>query len=204
MDPLRVDPEVARWLGAMADSPEIAAYLLESAPFLWDALLGDAAGKLQLSEPEAKAILDACNGLHLTAALAGQHLELELQDADRLNGLGERWGVDPDFLDRIHLLSRGERWAVELWCAAFWVAGSAERFPGGRYNDPDFERAHLALLVRRGEREAPGRVGQPPRAGEPSDVELRVRLTTGERDRIRDLAERAGVTVSEYVRRMLL
>lgn len=206
MTTLQLPPETAAWLAeTYADDPLGAASALGSLPALHESLLADAAAKLQLDAAEAQAILDACNGLHLTPVMAGQHLELEVYDSIRLNRLDEKWGTEPDFMDRIHLLSRGERWAVEVWAASFWSGGDPERYPGGRYNDAAWCEGHLAKLVRRQPRaEDPDRgPGQPARAGEPTVV-LSQRYTPGERDRLRELAERAGISVSEYVRRMVL
>lgn len=203
---LVLDGQTTDWLGLIADHPELGArYALGSAPTLWHSLLEDAASRLQLTAGEAKAILDACNGLLLIEGLAGQHLELEMRDAFRLNSLDAKWGTDPDFLDRLHLLSRGERWAIEIWAGAFWVHGDPERYPGGRYNDSDFERQHLALVVRREVRtDPPGVEGRPRRAGTASLARLEIKLTEDELGHLRELAEKAGLNVSEYVRRRVL
>ena len=44
------------------------------------------------------------------------------------------------------------------------------------------------------------RMGRPPRSAEPATVGILVRLTRGEKARIEAAAERAGKTVSAYMR----
>lgn len=101
--------------------------------------LAGARAKLRLTAAEARLILDACNGLWLTEEILGQHLRAEVQDAIRLNGHDEKWGVDgKSLVARLRELPLPLTAAVEIWIAEFWA---------GDYNDDAFEAAHLARLV---------------------------------------------------------
>lgn len=101
--------------------------------------LAGARAKLHLAAAEARLILDACNGLWLTEEILGQHLRAEVQDAIRLNGADEKWGVDgKSLVARLRELPLPLTAAVEIWIAEFWA---------GDYNDDAFEAAHLARLT---------------------------------------------------------
>jgi hypothetical protein len=49
-------------------------------------------------------------------------------------------------------------------------------------------------------RTPPARIGRPSSVGAPRDIELRVRVTEGERSRIAEAARAEGVSLSDYVR----
>jgi hypothetical protein len=49
--------------------------------------------------------------------------------------------------------------------------------------------------------EPPRPRGRPPRSGEPTTLEIRVRVTEAEREQLRAKAEAAGIDVSAYVRK---
>lgn len=134
----RVHPDVAEWLGTIADTPTGGAtVVLEAAPTLYRRALAEVRG--QFSAAEAKLILDAMNGTHLVGQLIGQHLHANVADAIELNALHKKWGVDAEKLDKtLGTLTSFQCAAIEWWAAAFWC---------GEYNDADFERAHLALLA---------------------------------------------------------
>lgn len=134
----RVSPDVADWCATIADTPTGGAtVVLEAAPTLYRQALAEIRG--QFTEAEAKLVLDALNGVHLVGGLLGQHLALEVHDAVALNALHRKWGVDAEKLDRaIGGLTSFQRAAVEMWGASFWV---------GDYQDEEFTRRHIALLV---------------------------------------------------------
>lgn len=78
-----------------------------------------------LAPGEAKAILDALNGVGLLveagAGVLGEHVALEVHDADRLAGLGAKWGLNARALAaRLAELPRVQRAALELWAADLW------------------------------------------------------------------------------------
>lgn len=107
---------------------------------IFRASLHAAAKRLSLTRREASAILDVMNGVWLEPELAGQHLRAEVQDGIALNGLDQKWEVDGrSLVSRLRELPLPLSAAVELWAAEFW---------NGAYNDPDFERAHLARMVK--------------------------------------------------------
>jgi len=69
-------------------------------------------------------IFDALNGCWLldNAALAANGVALEVADAARLNGAGEKWGVDGEALAaRIHGLSFAAKVAVVDAAERFWT-----------------------------------------------------------------------------------
>lgn len=79
-----------------------------------------------LRPAEAKAILDALNGIYLAievgdAEWLGSHVALEVADGDQLAKLGEKWGIDGQALARrLAELPRAQRAAIELWAADLW------------------------------------------------------------------------------------
>ena len=77
--------------------------------------------ELPLTEQEASAIADACNGCLLMPGAGWQVLWAEVYDADRLDGLGAKWGVDANALARrIKDSSLGARYALAVAIARFW------------------------------------------------------------------------------------
>lgn len=145
----RVDPTCADKMEYYFGSRNAGAEMVINAwPSLWLGTLREIRAALNLSRAEAMALLDALNGCHLMPLILGGHAALEVHDADRLNGLGEKWGIDAqDLARRIAALPQFARAAIEWWAAAFWLTGDGDRYPNGRFNDADFEREHLALLV---------------------------------------------------------
>lgn len=78
-------------------------------------------GGLGLTEAEASAIADANNGALLMSPACWLAVAANVADADRLSGLGERWGVDAaDLARRIHAAGRGVQFALAWASARFW------------------------------------------------------------------------------------
>lgn len=173
----------------------------EALPVLYRASLSDAAERLQLTSDEARAILDACNGLMLVPELAGQHVFAEVYDSFHQGGLAQQWDVDETLIDRLRVLSMAERWAVELWASAFWIGGDPERYPGGRYNDEAFEVEHLGLVVRREEKASQGRAGRPRLMPGEETVRFDLKWPRPLKERLDELAAEARLSVSEFIRR---
>jgi len=142
-----IDLSALEWYAENFDTPTGGASLiLESFPALYLTVLSDLRGRF--TEAEARLILDALNGLLLTPRLVGSHLELEVHDAVKLNGLDEKGEVDGKaLLTKLRALTRFDRAVIEMWARAFWVGGDREQYPAGRYNDADFEQRHIAMLV---------------------------------------------------------
>lgn len=76
-----------------------------------------------LSEAEWNAVRDALNGVWLRDALSLRSIWAEIADADRLDGLGRKWGIDAQALavrvrdmDTATLVALVE--AVESWWGA--------------------------------------------------------------------------------------
>lgn len=82
-------------------------------------LLDHALADLRLTEAEASAICDVLNGTWLLED-TWRHIAMEVEDGDRLNGLGRKWGIDGRALAR----RLSECSLVEL-CA---IADASERF----------------------------------------------------------------------------
>ncbi len=125
--------------------PEFQRLFLVDRPALLEEIyrisLAVAANKLRASLPEARAILDACNGLRLTPEILGQHLRAEVMNAIELEGIDRKWGIDGrSLVKRLRELPVTLSIAVEVWTAEFW--GSDRR------HEETFEIEHLALLVR--------------------------------------------------------
>ena len=77
---------------------------------------------LHLSQAEASAICDAINGTMLDES-TWQLLWAEIFDADRLNGLGEKWAIDAKELSaRIQAASPGAKLALAEAVEEFWRA----------------------------------------------------------------------------------
>jgi hypothetical protein len=102
-----------------------AELVLDAFPVLYRRGLADLKG--QFSGPELSLLLDAFNGLYLTPGLLGQHLVASATDGIRLEGLAEKWGVEPDsFLARLDSLSFFEKACLEIWLRAYWESGEED------------------------------------------------------------------------------
>lgn len=85
----------------------------------------------ELAPHDIKAILDVSNGRMLLleleddgVALGSRGLCVELEDADEINGLGEKWDIPParmrTLVERLAGWTVGERAALEVWAADLW------------------------------------------------------------------------------------
>lgn len=98
----------------------------------WEAVLGIASEEIAgtFSREEWCAIADACNGTlwdeMLGGRSAGIHLAANVEDAHRLNGLGEKWfGADGDkaireLLGKLQSLDYAQGWALLRAVCWFW------------------------------------------------------------------------------------
>jgi hypothetical protein len=126
----KITPRIAdtteKWLSENFSSKHAGAELvLDAFPVLYRRGLADLKG--QFSGPELSLLLDAFNGLLLAPNLLGQHLVASATDGIRLEGLAEKWGVEPEsFLARLDSLSFFERACLEIWLRAYWESGAEE------------------------------------------------------------------------------
>lgn len=78
-----------------------------------------------LSEAQWCAVCDALNGYWMDAGDSGAGVRLawaEIEDADRLNGLGEKWSVDAHALAmQLRDMSAGQQVAVAEVVQRFWA-----------------------------------------------------------------------------------
>jgi len=73
---------------------------------------------------ELMLMLDCMNGTALTAGFAGQHLQLNVYDAMKLDGLDKKWGVNRARLNNeLESLTIFERACIEIWANGFWYGG---------------------------------------------------------------------------------
>ncbi len=73
------------------------------------------------SRAELCLLIDIFNGTFLTPNLAGQHLEIQVEDGIKLEGLDEKWEVDSEkLLGKIQSLKFFERVCLEIWAKGFW------------------------------------------------------------------------------------
>lgn len=82
--------------------------------------------KRDLTQSEAKAILDVLNGTYWDATnvgmMTGGGLTLEVSDAVTLNGLDKKWGLDaPTFLAKLEKMDRMTTLALMDWARLFWA-----------------------------------------------------------------------------------
>ena len=78
------------------------------------------------STDELKAMVDVMNATILTPSMMGQHLPLSIQDAIALDGLAEKWSLDPqDFIPRLLNRTTFQITTLEWWSNAFWYGGGA-------------------------------------------------------------------------------
>lgn len=77
--------------------------------------------KNTFSRAELSLLIDVFNGTFLTPDLAGQHLEIQVEDGIRLEGLDEKWKVDSEtLLGKVRALNMFERACLEIWAKGFW------------------------------------------------------------------------------------
>jgi hypothetical protein len=85
------------------------------------AVVRDELAALRLTRDEACAICDALNGTHLDEHMP-RFLWAEVEDADRLNGLGAKWEIDALALAvRLRSLSPGACMAIVDAVERFWA-----------------------------------------------------------------------------------
>ena len=82
--------------------------------------------KRDLTQSEAKAILDVLNGTYWDATnvgmMTGGGLTLEFRDAITLNGLDKKWDFDaPTFLAKLEKMDRMSTLALMDWARMFWA-----------------------------------------------------------------------------------
>src|SRR5574340_103430 len=83
----------------------------------------------ELSEPEWKAVADALDGTILDSTTL-RFAWAEVADADRINGLGVKWGIDAQALAaRIRDLTQGQLTALVDRVERFWSAVSRGEDP---------------------------------------------------------------------------
>jgi hypothetical protein len=122
----RISDTTERWLSENFSSKHAGAELvLDAFPTLYRRGLADLKGRF--TGPELSLLLDALNGLYLTPILLGQHLVASATDGIRLDGLDEKWGVEPEsFLQKLDSLSFFEKACLEIWLRAYWGSGAED------------------------------------------------------------------------------
>lgn len=123
--PKKIGPAIADATAAFFsrtfDSPNAGySYALDSYPTLYRQTLAEMRGRF--GADELKLLLDANNGLLLTAELAGQHVALEVADSISLNAYDKKWNVDgASLVRRLRELPAFSRAVLEVWARAFWA-----------------------------------------------------------------------------------
>jgi hypothetical protein len=115
--------EVERALRARAGTPDgpVSAIASRDLARYYDTIARSLA-TLTFSEAEASAICDALNGTMLDSPDTYRFAWAEIADADRLNGLGEKWGVDGQALAaRVRALHPAELVALVDAVDRFWT-----------------------------------------------------------------------------------
>ncbi len=110
-----------KWLAGQGKIVGTAAYILDSIPAVEKKFL-----KLDILNKflpgELSLIIDVCNGLILTAAMAGQHLTTSVSDGIALDHLDGKWEIDGDVLNKkLAEMSTPELFFLELWACRFWL-----------------------------------------------------------------------------------
>ena len=98
-----------------------STYALDSFPTLYRRAFHDLKGVF--SEPELMLMIDVFNSTALMPQLAGQHLEIQVADGIKLDGLDEKWKIDKkEMLKKIAALPIFSLACLEIWANGFWYA----------------------------------------------------------------------------------
>jgi hypothetical protein len=95
------------------------AYVLGAFPGMYGRAMADMRGVF--SRGELMLMLDVCNGLWLTPALAGEHITIQVADGMEIDRLDEKWKIDKkQLLEKLQKLSTLHLACLEIWAEAFW------------------------------------------------------------------------------------
>jgi hypothetical protein len=127
----RIAEDAAKWYGEQFENThQGVTYALEAFPVLYRRTLAELKGRF--SRGELMLICDVSNGLILTPMLAGQHLDIQVEDSIALDGTDRKWEIDgKQMIEKINALSAWERACLEIWGRAFWESDAFETDPEG-------------------------------------------------------------------------
>jgi hypothetical protein len=116
-------PEYFRTLNAGLE------YIIDSWPVLYRYTLDHL--KKHFSRGELMLMIDVFNATALTPRIAGQHIQLSVDDGMKLDRLDEKWNVNRNDLNaKLESCTIFERACLEIWANGFWYGG-----PGGENRD---------------------------------------------------------------------
>ncbi len=84
--------------------------------------------KGRFSENELKSMVEVMNATMLIPMMLGQHLPLSIQDSITMDGLAEKWELDPkDFATRLAHCTNFQLATLEWWANGFWYGAGPDR-----------------------------------------------------------------------------
>lgn len=129
---ITLEPEVIEKIETRSEGSSISAIIERDLGRLYS-LLSGALKTTELSIAEACAIVDVCNGWLILNVQDAQFLYANIEDADKLDGLGKKWKIDAQALaKKLKTYSLLQNLAI---------VDAAERFWSGPYRGVNFEEA---------------------------------------------------------------
>lgn len=130
----RVSEIIEEWLQAnFATKTSGAEYIIDAFHALYRRTLADLKGKF--THDELMLVIDVFNSTALTGALAGQQLDIQVEDGLDLDGLDKKWNISKSgMIDKIKTLTLFEIACLEIWANGFWYGGRYEN-KGGAIED---------------------------------------------------------------------